>query len=85
MSRDDLLHMSMMDGSFLKSLYRDRQEMTDMIKSGTLKGKDRSQMIENLFDTEKMIRQIEGREKPMAEGGKVHRGRPANASSEKAR
>ena len=82
---DDLLHMSMGDGSFLNSLYRDRQEITDMLKSGTLKGKDRSQMVENLFDTEKMIRQIEGREKPMAKGGKVHRGRKAAGSAEKAR
>jgi|TARA_A100001391_G_scaffold184466_1_gene152340 hypothetical protein len=73
----------MMDGRFLNSLYRDRQEMTDLLKSGTLKGKDRSQMIENLFDTEKMIRQIEGREKPMAKGGKVCRGRPAEGSAEK--
>lgn len=73
----------MMDGRFLDSLYRDRQEMTDLLKSGTLKGKDRSQMIENLFDTEEMIRQIEGREKPMAKGGKVCRGRPAEGSAEK--
>jgi hypothetical protein len=73
----------MMDGRFLNSLYRDRQEMTDLLKSGTLKGKDRSQMIENLFDTEEMIRQIEGREKPMAKGGKVCRGRPAEGSAEK--
>ena len=73
----------MMDGRFLDSLYRDRQEMTDMLKSGTLKGKDRSQMVENLFDTEKMIRQIEGREKPMAHGGKISRGRPAQGSAEK--
>ena len=73
----------MMDGRFLNSLYRDRQEMTDLLKSGTLKGKDRSQMIENLFDTEKMIRQIEGREKPMAKGDKVCRSRPAEGSAEK--
>ena len=73
----------MMDGRFLNSLYRDRQEITDLLKSGTLKGKDRSQMIENLFDTEEMIRQIEGREKPMAKGGKVCRGRPAEGSAEK--
>ena len=73
----------MMDGRCLNSLYRDRQEMTDLLKSGTLKGKDRSQMIENLFDTEEMIRQIEGREKPMAKGGKVCRGRPAEGSAEK--
>ena len=74
----------MLGGSFLDSLYRDRQEITDMLKSGTLKGKDRSQMVENLFDTEKMIRQIEGRDKPMAKGGKVCRGRKAAGSAEKA-
>ncbi len=73
----------MLDGSFLNSLYRDRQEITDMLKSGTLKGKDRSQMVENLFDTEKMIRSIEGREKSMAKGGKVSHGRPAQGSMEK--
>jgi hypothetical protein len=72
-------------GAFLDSLYRDRQEITDLIRSGTLKGKDRSQMIENLFDTEQMIRQIEGREKPMAKGGKACRGRKAAGSAEKAR
>ena len=72
-------------GAFLDSLYRDRQEITDLIRSGTLKGKDRSEMIENLFSTEQMIRKIEGREKPMAKGGKACRGRKASGSAEKAR